>query len=368
MGAYGTRHPRMHDIVRLRRCLAIESGNVVVLDIVPFDVGDIEHVHGEQPMLWFLKTDLGIDCGVGRGPRTIVLDQRRLSEMPRAQRSKPPGLTVRRQSCIHHIGRAVGNVAPDDANGRRAWVTWGRIRAAQIVRIRVTIKSRFGEGRIEFGAQPTIDVIGIAPFNTGACGGTTWFGDAGITVKYQFGPQLQLEYIEGRCQVGDDGGRDANLGTGGPGQGGYGADIRIFATACHAPCVITVVAIAGIEEHCGFRPWAQNDSEFRAENVCLLIARHTTFWVAQEVAAPVAVEHFVFDVEVEFILPQSQYGAQIGDPLNAVLCIHSATGLQHAGTLCRADNPPLVCWEDSDIADIIDACLNSDYIRHRKSE
>src|ERR1700686_3530585 len=59
-----SRYTRMDDIVGLRRGFVAQPGNIVVLDVIPFDVGNIEHIQGDQPLFRLLKANLGIDRGV----------------------------------------------------------------------------------------------------------------------------------------------------------------------------------------------------------------------------------------------------------------------------------------------------------------
>ncbi len=87
--------------------------------------------------------------------------------------------------------------------------------------------------------------------------------------------------------------------------------------------------------------------------------------VAVDVAAAVAVQHLVFDVEVELIFTQSQYGAKVGQPLSAVLRVQGAIGFQHAGVLFRMEVLPLDRGIDADVADVVDPRLHADDGRTR---
>src|SRR3984957_19532175 len=92
--ANGAGLPRMQDIIRQRLCFVPQARYVVILNIVPFHIGDVEHVEGRKPLRG-MKSDLRIDRGVRRRFRTVVLRQRRLPEMARTQRTEPARVALR---------------------------------------------------------------------------------------------------------------------------------------------------------------------------------------------------------------------------------------------------------------------------------
>src|ERR1700734_108883 len=59
------RYARMYDKVRSRGCFVLQPGHVVVLDVVPFDVGQVEHVDGRQPLAGILEAQFQVHRRVG---------------------------------------------------------------------------------------------------------------------------------------------------------------------------------------------------------------------------------------------------------------------------------------------------------------
>src|ERR1700674_3832331 len=120
--AQGARYAGMHHMVRHRRRLILQTRHVVVLDVIPFHVCDVEDIECSQPMFARSETDLGIYGRIRRGSGAVVLHQRRLAKMPGAQRAEPPGIALRRQTGVDDIGGAVGNMAANDGDRLRAGV------------------------------------------------------------------------------------------------------------------------------------------------------------------------------------------------------------------------------------------------------
>ncbi len=100
----------MHHIVRRCEGLALETRDVVVLDVVPFHIGDVEEVEGGEPLAGLAEADLDIDRGVSGGPGAVVLDQRCCAKMAGLDRAEPSGLALRRESRVNDIRGAVRNV------------------------------------------------------------------------------------------------------------------------------------------------------------------------------------------------------------------------------------------------------------------
>ncbi len=56
----------MHDIIRRRRGFVLQPRYVVVLDVIPFHAGNVEHIEGNEPLVRLLEANLSVDRGVLR--------------------------------------------------------------------------------------------------------------------------------------------------------------------------------------------------------------------------------------------------------------------------------------------------------------
>ena len=110
-------YARMHDKIGRGEGFVLEPRCVVVLDVVPFHVEQIEDIGGEQPFARPLVAELQINGRVGRGPGAVVFDQRRFAKMPGLERSKPARGMIGSEAGIDDVGRTVGNVTSRDGNG-----------------------------------------------------------------------------------------------------------------------------------------------------------------------------------------------------------------------------------------------------------
>src|SRR6185437_5928614 len=198
MGPEGQWHSRMHHKIRSRRRLMLQPRQIVVLNIIPLPVEQIEDIQRQQPVLGLLISYLQIEGGIGRGPRAVVFNERGIPEVPRTDRSKPPGRMLSRKRRVHDIRWAVRNVAA--RNGIRLGAPMGGIRvaAAKVIRLDVMIEARPGKGGVEVRTEPGGDSERVSPFNTGAPRCAPRLGCAGVSGEHQLAGEFQREHIQTR--------------------------------------------------------------------------------------------------------------------------------------------------------------------------
>src|ERR1700722_12909675 len=105
------RHPRMDDVVRPRHRFVAQARDVVVLDIVPFHIEQIEGIDRYQPVTGALGAERQIETRVRRRLRTVVFHEGRCTEVPGPQAAKPTGGELRRNAAVDHRSRAVRDIA-----------------------------------------------------------------------------------------------------------------------------------------------------------------------------------------------------------------------------------------------------------------
>ena len=118
-GANRPRDAGVNHVVRLRGGVIPQPRHVVVLDVVPARVEQIEDVKGREPLAIMPVADLRIESRIGGRFRAVVLDQRGFPEVACPEGAKPARLALGRQSRIDDVRGTVGNVPSDNADGRR---------------------------------------------------------------------------------------------------------------------------------------------------------------------------------------------------------------------------------------------------------
>src|SRR5450631_3626769 len=88
-------HSGMRHIVSNRRSLIFQTRNIIILDVIPFDVGNVEDVERRSPLFAFPEAELSIDRRIGRGFGAVVVRQWRFAKMPRTKCPEPSGLALR---------------------------------------------------------------------------------------------------------------------------------------------------------------------------------------------------------------------------------------------------------------------------------
>src|SRR5438552_13313661 len=366
MQARGPGHAGMHHVIRTRSGLVLKSRDVVVLDIIPFGVEYVEDIERGEPLARLPEADLRIHRGIRSGSRAVVFDQRRRAKMARAQRTEPAGLPLCDQTRVEDVGGAVGNVAPDNRRRRRAGERSRGGPTAQIIRRRVAIEARPGDGRVNLRRQPGIESIGIGQFETRTRGRPARRSDSRVAAEHQFGFELQTEEIERGRPAGHEGRGKSRLGAGGPRERRYRRRTRILAAASHAARVVAVITIRDVDEVCRLGPRPEDQRQFWTEYRGTLVAGGAAQWIAVEGAAAARLQ-LVLHVKIELILAYPGHHAKRIEPPDAALRVQRTVRFQDAGVLSGADDVPLERGKDPNVADIIGTQLYAENIRNRES-
>src|SRR5580698_10313800 len=158
----------MDDVVCPRYRFVLQAGDIVVFDVVPSHIEQIEGIDRYQPVTGALVAELQIESRVRRGLRTVVFHEGRLTEVPCPQAAEPTGVELRRNATVDHRGGAVRDVAAGYGDRLCTRIARGGIAAAQIIRRYVVVESCSRNRAVQIRVQPVVELIGVTPLDARA--------------------------------------------------------------------------------------------------------------------------------------------------------------------------------------------------------